>query len=64
MQETYREVTRPRRIVGTFETRSTPGKFHVETFSFEELGERTKLAMSYDTPMSSTRCSCTAVGPA
>ena len=39
----YREVTPPERIVQTFESGWTPGRVHVETFTFEDLGDRTKL---------------------
>ena len=40
---TYREVTPPERIVQTFEMEGMPGNGHVETFAFEDLGDRTKL---------------------
>jgi uncharacterized protein YndB with AHSA1/START domain len=40
---TYREVTSPERIVQTFEVEGMPGGGHVETFDFEDLGDRTKL---------------------
>jgi uncharacterized protein YndB with AHSA1/START domain len=40
---TYREVTPPERIVQTFEMEGTPGGAHVQTFAFEDLGDRTKL---------------------
>jgi uncharacterized protein YndB with AHSA1/START domain len=45
-QGTYREVTPPERIVQTFESGWTPGRVHVETFTFEDLGDRTKLTMT------------------
>ncbi len=39
----YREVTPPERIVQTFEWEGMPGHVIVETVTFEELGERTKV---------------------
>ncbi len=40
---TYREVSPPERIVQTFEWEGMPGHVIVETATFEELGERTKV---------------------
>ena len=40
---TYREVTPPERIVQTFEWEGMPGHVSVETVTFEELGDRTKV---------------------
>jgi uncharacterized protein YndB with AHSA1/START domain len=40
---TYREVTPPERIVQTFEWEPMPGHVSVETATFEDLGERTKV---------------------
>jgi len=40
---TYREVEAPGRIVQTFEWEGMPGHVSVETATFEELGERTKV---------------------
>lgn len=40
---TYREVTPPERIVQTFETAWAPGQVHIETFTFEDLGDQTKF---------------------
>ena len=40
---TYREVTPPERIVQTFEWLGMPGYVSVETATFEDLGDRTKL---------------------
>jgi uncharacterized protein YndB with AHSA1/START domain len=40
---TYSEVTPPERIVQTFEMEGMPGGGHVQTFAFEDLGDRTKL---------------------
>jgi uncharacterized protein YndB with AHSA1/START domain len=40
---TYREVTPPERIVQTFEWEGMPGYVHVQTATFEDLGDRTKL---------------------
>jgi uncharacterized protein YndB with AHSA1/START domain len=40
---TYREVSPPERIVQTFEWEGMPGHVAVETATFEDLGERTKL---------------------
>src|SRR5947209_1009936 len=40
---TYREVTPPERIVQTFEWDGMPGHVSVETATFEDLGERTKV---------------------
>jgi uncharacterized protein YndB with AHSA1/START domain len=43
-QGDYREVTPPERIVQTFETAWNPGHPHLETFTFEDLGEQTRLS--------------------
>ena len=40
---TYREVVPPERIVQTFEWEGMPGHVSVETATFEDLGERTKV---------------------
>ena len=40
---TYREVTPPERIVQTFEWEGMPGHISVETATFEDLGDRTKI---------------------
>ena len=40
---TYREVTPPERIVQTFEWEGMPGHISVETATFEDLGDRTKV---------------------
>ena len=40
---TYREVTAPERIVQTFEWDGMPGYVSVETATFEDLGDRTKV---------------------
>ena len=40
---TYREVTPPERIVQTFEWEGMPGHVAVETATFEDLGDRTKV---------------------
>jgi len=40
---TYREVVAPERIVQTFEWEGMPGYVSVETATFEDLGDRTKL---------------------
>ena len=40
---TYREVTPPERIVQTFEWEGMPGHVSVETVTFEDLGDRTKV---------------------
>jgi uncharacterized protein YndB with AHSA1/START domain len=39
----YREVTPPERIVQTFEWEGMPGYVSVETATFEDLGDRTKV---------------------
>jgi uncharacterized protein YndB with AHSA1/START domain len=39
----YREVTAPERIVQTFEWDGMPGHVSVETATFEDLGDRTKV---------------------
>ncbi len=39
----YREVTPPERIVQTFEWEGLPGHVIIETATFEELGDRTKV---------------------
>jgi uncharacterized protein YndB with AHSA1/START domain len=41
----YREISPPERIVQTFEWEGLPGHVSIETASFEDLGERTKLTM-------------------
>jgi uncharacterized protein YndB with AHSA1/START domain len=40
---TYREITPPERIVQTFEWEGMPGHVLVETVTFEDLGDRTKV---------------------
>ena len=40
---TYREVTPPERIVQTFEWEGLPGHVSVESATFEDLGDRTKV---------------------
>jgi uncharacterized protein YndB with AHSA1/START domain len=40
---TYREISAPERIVQTFEWEGMPGYVSVETASFEDLGDRTKV---------------------
>jgi uncharacterized protein YndB with AHSA1/START domain len=40
---TYREVEAPERLVQTFEWEGMPGHVAVETATFEDLGERTKV---------------------
>jgi uncharacterized protein YndB with AHSA1/START domain len=40
---TYREVSAPDRIVQTFEWEGMPGHVSVETATFEDLGDRTKV---------------------
>jgi uncharacterized protein YndB with AHSA1/START domain len=40
----YREVTRPERLVQTFEWEGMPGHVIVETARFEDLGGRTKVS--------------------
>ena len=40
---TYREVTPPERIVQTFEWEGMPGHVSVETATFEDLGDRTRV---------------------
>ena len=43
MHGTYREVTPPERLVQTFEWEGMPGHVSVETATFEDLGDRTKV---------------------
>jgi uncharacterized protein YndB with AHSA1/START domain len=40
---TYREVSPPERIVQTFEWEGMPGHVSVETATFEDLGDRTRV---------------------
>jgi uncharacterized protein YndB with AHSA1/START domain len=40
---TYREIVPPERIVQTFEWEGMPGHVSVETATFEDLGDRTKV---------------------
>ena len=40
---TYREVTPPERVVQTFEWEGMPGHVIVETVTFEDLGDRTRV---------------------
>ena len=42
---TYREITPPERIVQTFEWEGMPGHVSVETATFEDLGDRTKVTV-------------------
>jgi uncharacterized protein YndB with AHSA1/START domain len=42
---TYREVAPPERIVQTFECEAMPGQVSVETATFEDLGERTRVTV-------------------
>jgi uncharacterized protein YndB with AHSA1/START domain len=42
-QGAYREVTPPERIVQTFEWEGMPGYVSVETATFEDLGDRTRM---------------------
>jgi uncharacterized protein YndB with AHSA1/START domain len=41
----YREVTAPERIVYTFEYEGWPGQVLIDTATFEDLGERTKVVI-------------------
>lgn len=41
----YREVTPPERIVYTFEWEGMPGHVLIDTASFEDLGDRTKVTV-------------------
>ncbi len=43
---TYREVVAPERIVQTFEWEGMPGHVSVETATFEDLGDRTRVMTS------------------
>lgn len=40
---TYREVVAPERVVQTFEWEGLPGHISVETATFEDLGDRTRV---------------------
>jgi uncharacterized protein YndB with AHSA1/START domain len=40
---TYREISPPERVVQTFEWEGMPGHVSVETATFEDLGDRTKV---------------------
>jgi uncharacterized protein YndB with AHSA1/START domain len=40
---TYREISPPERIVQTFEWEGMPGYVSVETTTFEDLGDRTRM---------------------
>ena len=40
---TYREVTPPERIVQTWEWEGMPGHVSIETATFEDLGDRTRM---------------------
>lgn len=42
---TYREVAAPERLVQTFEWEGMPGHVSVETSTFEDLGDRTKVTV-------------------
>ena len=59
---TYREVTPPERIVQTFEWEGMPGHVAVETATFEDLGDRTRVVTSRSStpPRSATGCSARA----
>jgi uncharacterized protein YndB with AHSA1/START domain len=41
----YREISQPERIVYTFEYEGWPGQVLIDTATFEDLGERTKLTV-------------------
>ena len=41
---TYREITPPERMVQTFEWEGMPGHVSVETATFEDLGDRTRIS--------------------
>ena len=41
---TYREITAPERIVQTWEWEGMPGYVSLETATFEDLGDRTKVS--------------------
>jgi uncharacterized protein YndB with AHSA1/START domain len=43
MHGTYREVTPPERLVQTFEWEGMPGHVSVDTVTFEDLGDRTRV---------------------
>jgi len=43
MHGTYREVMPPERLVQTFEWEGMPGHVSVDTVTFEDLGDRTKV---------------------
>ena len=43
----YREITPPERLVQTFESAYAPGRVHLQTSEFEDLGERTKLTTTF-----------------
>jgi uncharacterized protein YndB with AHSA1/START domain len=49
---TYREIAPPERIVQTFEWEGLPGHVSVETATFEDLGDRTRVVTVsvFDTP--------------
>jgi uncharacterized protein YndB with AHSA1/START domain len=40
---TYREITPPERVVQTFEWEGMPGYVSIDTATFEDLGDRTKV---------------------
>ncbi len=42
----YREITPPERIVYTFEWEGMPGHVLVETITFEDLGDQTKIVIT------------------
>lgn len=50
-QGIYREVIAPERIVQTFENGWRPGRVHLETYTFDDLGDRTRVTtrLSFDT---------------
>jgi uncharacterized protein YndB with AHSA1/START domain len=43
---TYREVSPPERIVQTFEWEGMPGHISIDTATFEDLGDRTRVVCS------------------
>ena len=49
---TYREVTSPERVVRTFEWEPMPGHVMVESATFEDLGDRTRVitTMQFHSP--------------
>jgi uncharacterized protein YndB with AHSA1/START domain len=51
----FREIVAPVRVVSTFEYEGAPGQSLEQTFTFEELGDRTRVTVRVRFPSEATR---------